>query len=90
MNSSNLPNNIKNDACKFSKLCLPTIFNPSVGTPEPGGLQWYPTLKFLKKVFEKCDVKGFDIVELNPISIDDTTAYTMAQLCYKLIGYKYA
>ena len=62
---------------------------PSVGTPEPGGLQWYPTLKFLRKVFEKCDVKGFDIVELNPISIDDTTAYIMAQLCYKLIGYKY-
>lgn len=62
---------------------------PSVGTPEPGGLQWYPTLKFLKKVFEKCDVKGFDIVELNPSSNDDTTAYAMAQLCYKLIGYKY-
>ena len=62
---------------------------PSVGTPEPGGLQWYPTLKFLRKVFKKCDVKGFDIVELNPTSINDTTAYTMAQLCYKLIGYKY-
>lgn len=63
---------------------------PSTGTPEPGGLQWYPTLKFLKKVFEKCNVKGFDIVELNPNSDEDLTAYTMAQLCYKLIGYKYA
>jgi agmatinase len=62
---------------------------PSVGTAEPGGLQWYPTLKLLKRVFEKCDVKGFDIVELNPTSDDDSTAYTMAQLCYKLIGYKY-
>jgi agmatinase len=62
---------------------------PSVGTAEPGGLLWYPTLKLLKKVFEKCDVKGFDIVELNPLSEDDSTAYTMAQLCYKLIGYKY-
>ncbi|MBT8327337.1 MAG: arginase family protein, partial [Bacteroidia bacterium] len=62
---------------------------PSVGTPEPGGLQWYSTLKFLKKVFQKCDVKGFDIVELNPSSDDDITAYNMAQLCYKLIGYKY-
>ena len=62
---------------------------PSVGTAEPGGLQWYPTLKLLKKVFEKCDVKGFDIVELNPETDDDSTAYTMAQLCYKLIGYKY-
>ncbi|MGB1038324.1 MAG: agmatinase [Bacteroidia bacterium] len=63
---------------------------PSTGTPEPGGLQWYPTLKFLKKVFKKCDVKGFDIVELSPTSEEDSTAYTMAQLCYKLIGYKYA
>ena len=62
---------------------------PSVGTPEPGGLQWYPTLKLLKKVFEKCDVKGFDIVELNPNEKGDRTAYNMAQLCYKLIGYKY-
>lgn len=62
---------------------------PSVGTPEPGGLLWNPTLKLLKKVFEKCEVKGFDIVELNPESNDDSTAYTMAQLCYKLIGYKY-
>lgn len=62
---------------------------PSVGTAEPGGLQWYTTLKFLKKVFQKCDVKGFDIVELNPSSDDDITAYNMAQLCYKLIGYKY-
>ena len=62
---------------------------PSVGTPEPGGLQWHPTLKLLRKVFEKCDVKGFDIMELNPPTHDDTTAYTMAQLCYKLIGYKF-
>ncbi|MEY2925088.1 MAG: agmatinase [Bacteroidota bacterium] len=63
---------------------------PSVGTAEPGGLLWYPTLKFLKKVFKKCDVKGFDIVELNPATEDDLTAYTMAQLCYKLIGYKFS
>lgn len=62
---------------------------PSVGTPEPGGLMWYPTLKFLKKVFTHCDVKGFDIVELNPKTEEDVTAYTMAQLCYKLIGYKF-
>lgn len=61
---------------------------PSVGTAEPGGLQWYPTLNLLKKVFNKCEVRGFDIVELNPRSEDDVTAYTMAQLCYKLIGYK--
>ncbi|MEO5511794.1 MAG: agmatinase, partial [Longimicrobiales bacterium] len=26
---------------------------PSTGTPEPGGLQWYPVLKLLRKVFEQ-------------------------------------
>lgn len=62
---------------------------PSVGTPEPGGLKWYSTLKFLRKVFSHSNVKGFDIVELKPTGNEDTTAYNMAQLCYKLIGYKY-
>lgn len=62
---------------------------PSVGTAEPGGLLWYPTLEFLKKVFKKVNVVGFDIVELNPETEDDITAYNMAQLCYKLIGYKF-
>jgi agmatinase len=83
---SKLPNNIylTIDTDGFD----PSIC-PSVGTPEPGGLLWYPTLKFLKKVFQKCDVKGFDIVELNPSSSQDITAYNMAQLCYKLIGYKF-
>ena len=63
---------------------------PSVGTAEPGGLQWRQALKLLTKVFTRAEVLGFDIVELNPKSEDDLTAYTMAQLCYKLIGYKYS
>lgn len=62
---------------------------PSVGTIEPGGLGWYQSLKFLKKVFAHTEVLGFDIVELNPRSESDRTAYNMAQMCYKLIGYKF-
>ncbi|MFY0643274.1 MAG: agmatinase [Bacteroidia bacterium] len=62
---------------------------PSVGTAEPGGLGWYQSLKLLRKVFESCDVKGFDIVELNPRSYEDRTAYNMAQLAYKLVNYKF-
>ncbi|WOC51278.1 hypothetical protein BPO_0631 [Bergeyella porcorum] len=32
-------------------------FAPSTGTPEPGGLQWYPTLELLKKGYLiKCNV----------------------------------
>ncbi len=62
---------------------------PSVGTIEPGGLAWYQSLKFLRKVFKACNVVGFDIVELSPENEKDRTAYNMAQLCYKLIGYKF-
>ena len=62
---------------------------PSVGTAEPGGLGWYQSLKLLRKVFAATEVLGFDIVELNPRKATDRTAYNMAQLCYKLIGYKY-
>ena len=62
---------------------------PSVGTAEPGGLKWYQSLKFIRKVFEHCNVLGFDIVELNPRNYEDRTAYNMAQLAYKLINYKF-
>jgi agmatinase len=40
---------------------------PAVGTPEPGGLQWYETLDFLRMVFARKQVVGFDLVELSPI-----------------------
>ena len=39
---------------------------PSTGTPEPGGLLYYETLEFLKRVFEEKNVVGFDMVELCP------------------------
>lgn len=41
---------------------------PAVGTPEPGGMQWYETLDFLRLVFSERNVVGFDIVELSPIA----------------------
>ena len=39
---------------------------PSTGTPEPGGLFYYETLAFLRKVFTERNVVGFDMVELVP------------------------
>ncbi len=39
---------------------------PAVGTPEPGGLGWYETLNFLRRLTEKKRVVGFDLVELAP------------------------
>ena len=60
---------------------------PSTGTPEPGGLQWYPTLKLLKKVFKKCNVVAFDIVELMDSPQAKPTAFLAAKLYYKILAY---
>ena len=60
---------------------------PSTGTPEPGGLAWYPTLKLLKKVFEKCNVVAFDIVELMDSANPKPTAFLAAKLYYKMMAY---
>lgn len=60
---------------------------PSTGTPEPGGLQWYPTLELLRKVFEKCNVVAFDIVELMDSPMAKPSAFLAAKLYYKMLAY---
>lgn len=60
---------------------------PATGTPEPGGLLWYPTLELLKKTIAKCKVVGFDVVELAPIEGYHAADFLAAKLVYKLIGY---
>jgi len=61
---------------------------PAVGTAEPNGLFWVETLTFLRKVFEKKNVVGFDIVECAPIDGQILSEYTLAKLAYRLIGYQ--
>lgn len=63
---------------------------PSTGTPEPGGMLWYETLDLLKRVFEECNVVGFDIVELCPNPVDRSSDFLAAKLYYKMLSYKYA
>lgn len=60
-----------------------------VGTPEPGGLDWFSTLKFLRKLFQEKTVIGCDVMELAPIKDTVVSEYTAAKLVYKLIGYWY-
>ena len=47
---------------------LDSSLMPRVGTPEPGGLNWYELTKFLRAVFIKHQVIGCDVMELAPIS----------------------
>lgn len=62
---------------------------PSTGTPEPGGLLWDETVKFLSKVFGAKNVLGFDIVELAPIEGLRHPDFLAAKLYYKMLSYKF-
>ena len=62
---------------------------PSTGTPEPGGMQWYETLEFLRRVFAEKNVVGFDLVELCPKGNYKPSAFTAAKLYYKMLSYKF-
>ena len=53
---------------------------PSTGAPEPGGLFYYETLEFLKRVFEEKNVVGFDMVELCPNENDKTSNFFGAKI----------
>lgn len=70
------------DADGFSPLLA-----SEVGTLEPGGLGWHQSLTFLKEVFRTKNVVGFDVVECCPKEIPSPTAYVLAKLAYKLMGY---
>ncbi len=62
---------------------------PATGTPEPGGLSWYQLINYLKLVFEKHEVVGFDIVELAPIEGLHSPQFLAAKLYYKMLSYKF-
>jgi agmatinase len=65
----------------------PTLI-PGVGTPEPGGLNWYNLLTFIQRIFAAHHVIGCDVMELAPITDSVVSEFTAAKLVYKLIGYQ--
>jgi agmatinase len=60
---------------------------PATGTPEPGGPDWYRTLKLLRRVFAEKRVVGVDVVELAPLPGNAAPDFLTAKLVYKMIGY---
>ncbi len=58
---------------------------PATGTPLPGGLQWYPTLRFLEQIFKKRNIVAFDIVELCPQTDSKVSDVFAATLLYKML-----
>jgi len=62
---------------------------PATGTPEPGGLNWNTTINYLRKVFSRKEVVGFDLVELAPIEGLTAPQFLVAKLYYKMLSYKF-
>ncbi|HWO88656.1 MAG TPA: agmatinase [Gemmatimonadales bacterium] len=60
---------------------------PSTGTPEPGGGQWYPTLRLLERVFRQRRVVAADVVELAPAPGLHAPDFVVAKLVYKLVAW---
>ena len=73
----------------FDVDCFDPSLVPSTGTPEPGGLQWYPVLKLLRRVFRERNVIAADVVELAPSPGLHAPDFLVAKLVYKMIGYKF-
>ncbi len=60
---------------------------PATGTPEPGGGTWHPTLRLLRRLFERKRVVAMDVVELAPVGGQPTSDFVAAKIAYKMIGY---
>lgn len=67
------------------------VFDPSlmssVGTPEPGGMDWYQVIGLIKAISENHQIVGFDVCELAPREGPSACSYTAAKLVYKIISY---
>jgi len=66
-------------------------FDPSVmlstGTPEPLGFYWEETMQLLRKLGQKRNVVGFDVVELAPKKDNPYPDFLTAKLIYKMLNY---
>ena len=60
---------------------------PCTGTPEPGGLAWYPVVSFLKKLCRERQIVGMDVMELSPDRVHFAADFLVARLIYKVIGF---
>lgn len=69
------------------------VFDPSVmpstGTPEPGGPDYRELMFFLREVFRKRNVIGFDVVELCPSEHNKAPDFMAAKVIYQMLSYKF-
>ena len=60
---------------------------PTTGTPEPGGLGWYETLRLIKRLASRRRIVGMDLVEYSYVEAYDSPAFLCAKLIYKSLAY---
>jgi len=70
------------------------VFDPSVmpstGTPEPGGPDYREIMFFLREVFRRYNVVGFDVVELCPSSTNKAPDFLAAKVIYQMLSYRFS
>ncbi len=70
------------------------VFDPSVmpstGTPEPGGPDYRELMLFLRGVFSRCNVVGFDVVELCPAESNKAPDFMAAKVIYQMLSYRFS
>ena len=59
---------------------------PATGTPEPGGMNYYQVMKFIKKIIKKKKVVGFDMLELCPNETSKPSEFFAAKLYHRIIA----
>ena len=60
---------------------------PATGTPEPNGLFWHETMTLLRKVGQKKNVVGCDVVEFSPLKGITHPELSAAKLVSKMLNY---
>jgi len=60
---------------------------PATGTPEPNGLLWDEVMHCLRKVTQKRQIVGCDVVEFAPIKGLHHADVTTAKLVSKILNY---
>ncbi|MBW3541095.1 MAG: agmatinase [Planctomycetes bacterium] len=70
--------------------CLEVALCPGTGTPQPGGLGWWQTLRYLRRLLVEnrtLRLIGCDIVETTPQTGTRVNEFVAARLLAKVIGY---
>lgn len=69
----------------FDLDCFDSSLMPAVGTPQPGGLNWYQATGLLDYVIGRHEIIGMDIVELAPTPGSVAGEFTAAKLAWKMV-----